>query len=104
MTQMTEYAHLTLQLSAAQLAAARKESAVTSLPLDGTILLRLTGLGVEQGDIDPKLMMSAQEHLQAIVDRLERDGVHEEELPDLIIKLRQLSEYATTRKIPMDPW
>jgi hypothetical protein len=38
-----------------------------------------------------------------IADRLERDGVFEEDLPDLIFKLRQLSEYPTTRLIPTDP-
>lgn len=99
---MTDYAHLSLTLSDDQLAAARAEAAVTSLPLDGTILLRLVDLGISQGQIDPASMMSAHEHLSAIADKLERNGVHEDELPDLIVKLRQLSEYATTRLIPMD--
>lgn len=101
---MTDYANLRLTLSMDQLATAKAESAATSLPLDGTVLLHLTDLGVQQGDIDPASMMSAHEHLQAIADRLERDGAFEDDLPDLIIKLRQLSEYATTRKIPMDPF
>lgn len=101
---MTNYANLHLQLSSDQLSAAQAESAATSLPLDGTILLQLVDLGVSQGDIDPASMMSAQQHLSAIADRIERDGVFEEDLPDLIAKIRLLSEYATTRPIPMDPW
>lgn len=101
---MTDYAHLRLTLPAAELAAARKESAATSLPLDGTILLQLVDLGIQQGDIDPSAMLSAHEHLQAIANRLERDGVFEEDLPDLIAKIRMLSEYATTRLVPMDPY
>lgn len=48
-------------------------------------------------------MISAREHLAEIADKLERDGVFEDDLPDLIAKIRQLSEYATTRRIPMDP-
>ena len=75
-----------------------------SLPLDGTILLRLVDLGIRQGDIDPSSMMSAQEHLSAIAYKIERDGVHENDIPDLVIKLRQISEYATTRLVPMEPY
>lgn len=92
---MTDHAHLHLTLSDDQLAAAKAESAATSLPLDGTILLRLIDLGVSQGKIDPLSMMSAQEHLQSIADKLERDGIHDSDLPDLIAKIRQLSEYAS---------
>lgn len=101
---MTDFAHLHLTLSNDQLAAAQAESDATSLPLDGTILLGIVDLGVQQGDIDPAAMMSAQEHLSAIADRLERDGIFESDVPDLIAKLRMLSEFATTRQIPMDPW
>lgn len=99
---MNDCAHIHLSLSDEQFATAQAESAETSLPLDGIILLRLVDLGVEQGQIDPNGMMRAQEHLSAIADKLERDGVHEDDLPELTIKLRQLSEYATTRPVPMD--
>lgn len=101
---MTDYAHLHLTLSIDQLTAAQAEAAATSLPLDGTVLLQFVDLGIKQGDIDPASMMSAQQHLSAIADKLERDGVHENDVPDLIFRLRQLSEYATTRLVPMDPY
>lgn len=99
-----EYSLLRIDLSDDELAAARADAAAASLPLDGAILTRIVGMGLQEGHLQDEVLMSAQQHLAAMADRIERDGISDVDVVDVIAKLRILSQFATTRLVPVDPY
>lgn len=99
-----EYSLLQIDLTDDELAAARADAAAASLPLDGVILTPIVAEGIETGQLADQVLMSAQQHLVAMADKIERHGIDDDDVFDVVAKLRILSQYATTRIVPVDPY
>ncbi len=100
---MTEYAHLEVDLEPEMEAEIKAEAKAMKLPENGVLLMKLLGMGIADGTIDPANLMSAQDLLAAMADKIEQDGVHEDNVFDLVAKLRILSLFATTAPVPVRP-
>lgn len=101
---MSDYSQLEIRLDADTEARIRAEAEDMALPEDGVVLMAILNIGIQNGTVDPSKLMSAQEHMRAMADRIEADGVRDADVFDIVAKLRILSSFATTELVPVDPY
>ena len=80
----------------------RKKSEITSLPEDGLYLLDAIEKAVSLGKVDADDMLSGQDILIAIAEKLENEGDNPAVRTELVEKIRLMSDYATTRLVPIE--
>lgn len=99
-----EYSQIEMTLDAETEARIKVEAEEMGLPENGVLLMTILEMGIQKGTVDPNNLMSAQEHMLAMADRIEANGVRDEDVFDIVAKLRILSSYATTQLVPVDPY
>ena len=93
---------LKVNISAEEAEELRLQSALTTLPEDGIYLLNAIDKAVKLGTIDKNDMLSGQDMLIAIAEKLENEGRDPSVLADMINNIRLMSDYATTRLVPIE--
>lgn len=101
---MSDYAQLKVQLDSATAEKVKAEAENMGMPEDGVLLMTLLEMGIQDGTVDDANLMSAQEHLIAMADKIEANGMNEADVPNLVAKIRILSAFATTQLVPVDPY
>ena len=101
---MADFAELRVTLDDEAARRVRAEAAEMGLPEEGVLMMSLLEASIRNGTVADEGLMSAQEHIGAMADKIEANGVAEDELGDLVAKLRILSLYATTQVVPVDPY
>lgn len=101
---MSDYAQLKVQMDSATAEKVKAEAENMGMPEDGVLLMTLLEMGIQDGTVDDANLMSAQEHLVAMADKIEADGVNEADVSNLVAKIRILSAFATTQLVPVDPY
>ncbi len=101
---MSDYAQLKVQLDSATAEKVKAQAENMGMPEDGVLLMTLLEMGIQDGTVDDTNLMSAQEHLIAMADKIEADGVNEADVSNLVAKIRILSAFATTQLVPVDPY
>lgn len=76
-------------------------SKITSIPEDGLLLLDIFEDRVKDGLVDPVTMLSGQDLLLSIAEKLEYDGSDEAVRAEMIDAIKLMSVYATTRLVPI---
>lgn len=99
---MSEIMSLKVNISAEEAEALRKKSEITSLPEDGIYLMDAIDEAVKQGIVSADDMLSGQDLLIAIAEKLEFEGDNAEVRALLVEKLKLASDYATTRLVPIE--
>jgi len=99
---MSEIMALKVNFSAEQAEELRKKSEITSLPEDGIYLMDAIDEAVKKGTVSADDMLSGQDLLIAIAEKFEQDGDNAEVRAVLIEKLKLMSDYATTRLVPIE--
>jgi hypothetical protein len=93
---------LKVNISAEEAEELRLQSALTTLPEDGIYLLNAIDEAVKIGTVDKNDMLSGQDMLIAIAEKLENEGRDPSVLADMIKNIRLMSDYATTRLVPIE--
>lgn len=93
---------LKVNISAEEAEELRLQSALTTLPEDGIYLLNAIDEAVKLGTVDKSDMISGQDMLIAIAEKLETEGRDPSVLADMINTIRLMSYYATTRLVPIE--
>ncbi|KAB2673630.1 hypothetical protein [Brucella tritici] len=93
---------LKVNISAEEAEELRLQSALTTLPEDGIYLLNVIDEAVSRGTVDKNDMISGQDMLIAIAEKLENEGHNPAVRAELVNKLRLTSYYATTRLVPVE--
>jgi hypothetical protein len=75
----------------------------TGMPEQGVFMLVGVERAIQNGDIDPKTMLSGQDMLNAIAEKLELEGDNPKVVEAMTDKLRALSYFATTHLVPVTP-
>lgn len=101
---MQEYSQLEIKLDADTEARIKAEAEEMGLPENGVLLMTILEMGIQKGTVDPATLMSAQDHILAMADRIEANGVRDDDVFDIVAKLRILSSFATTQLVPVDPY
>lgn len=99
---MSEITSLKVKMSAKEVEELKLQSALTTLPEDGVYLLNAIDKAVELGEVDKSEMISGQDMLIAIAEKLEKEGHNPAVRAELVNKLRLTSYYATTRLVPVE--
>jgi len=99
---MSNITALKVTISAEEAEELRQKSEITSLPEDGIYLMDAIDEAVKQGTVSADDMLSGQDLLIAIAEKLEHEGDSAEVRALLIEKLRLMSDYATTRLVPIE--
>ncbi len=99
---MSEIMALKVNISAEKAEELRKKSEITSLPEDGIYLMDAIDEAVKKGTVSADDMLSGQDLLIAIAEKFEQDGDNAEVRAVLIEKLKLMSDYATTRLVPIE--
>lgn len=76
-------------------------SKITSLPVVGLHILDVTDEFVEQGLIKKETMLSGQDLLIALAEKLEYQGDDEKIRSDIVDAIKLMSNYVTTRLVPI---
>ena len=92
---------LKYKISAKEAEELRLQSALTTLPEDGLYLMNAIDKAIDQGLVNKEEMLSGQDMLLAIAEKLENEGNNPDVVSDIITKLRLMSVYATTRLVPV---
>lgn len=79
----------------------RETAEETGLPAEGVLTLAATEKAIANGDLDPSDMLSGQDMLIAIAEKLDEQGKDPEFASQMADKLRALSYYATTHLVPV---
>lgn len=93
---------LKVNISAEEAEELRKKSEITSLPEDGIYLMDAIDEAVKKGTVSADDMLSGQDMLIAIAEKLELEGDNAEVRAHMIENLRLMSDYATTRLVPIE--
>lgn len=93
---------LKVNISAEEAEELRKKSEITSLPEDGIYLMDAIDEAVKKGTVSADDMLSGQDLLIAIAEKLELEGDNPEVRALMIENLRLMSDYATTRLVPIE--
>jgi len=93
---------LKVNISAEEAEELKAQSEITSLPEDGIYLLNAIDKAVKLGTVDKNDMISGQDMLIAIAEKLENEGHNPAVRAELVDKLRLTSYYATTRLVPVE--
>lgn len=93
---------LKVNISAEEAEELKLQSALTTLPEDGIYLLNAIDEAVKIGAVDKNDMISGQDMLIAIAEKLENEGHNPAVRAELVDKLRLTSYYATTRLVPVE--
>ncbi|MCX2696251.1 hypothetical protein [Ochrobactrum chromiisoli] len=80
----------------------KTQSEITSLPEDGLYLLSAIEKAVSLGTVNADDMLSGQDMLIAIAEKLENESDNPAVLAELVEKIRLMSDYATTRLVPIE--
>jgi hypothetical protein len=72
-------------------------------PEQGVFMLVSIQRAIENGDLDPATMLSGQDMLNAIAEKLELEGDDPKVVEAMTDKLRALSYFATTHLVPVTP-
>lgn len=99
---MSEIVALKVNISAEEAKELRKKSEITSLPEDGIYLMDAIDEAVKKGTVSADDMISGQDMLIAIAEKLEFEGDNAEVRALMIENLRLMSDYATTRLVPIE--
>lgn len=99
---MSEIMALKVNISAEKAEELRKKSEITSLPEDGIYLMDAIDEAVKKGTVSANDMLSGQDLLIAIAEKFEQDGDNAEVRAVLVEKLKLMSDYATTRLLPIE--
>lgn len=99
---MSNITALKINILAEEAEELRKKSEITSLPEDGIYLMDAIDEAVKKGTVSADDMLSGQDLLIAIAEKLELEGDNPEVRALLIEKLRLMSDYATTRLVPIE--
>lgn len=99
---MSKIMALRVNISVEEAEELRKKSEITSLPEDGIYLLDAIDEAVKKGTVSADDMLSGQDLLIAIAEKLELEGDSADVRAHLIDKLRLMSDYATTRLVPIE--
>lgn len=91
-----------VNIRAAEAEELKRQSEITSLPEDGLYLLDAIEKAVKLGTVDADDMISGQDMLIAIAEKLENEGRDPSVLADMINNIRLMSDYATTRLVPIE--
>ncbi|MEN3145344.1 hypothetical protein ABDF71_25460 [Ochrobactrum sp. WV_118_8] len=93
---------LKVNISAEEAEELRKKSEITSLPEDGIYLMDAIDEAVKKGTVSADDMLSGQDMLIAIAEKLEQEGDNPEVRALMVENLRLMSDYATTRLVPIE--
>ncbi len=99
---MSEIMALKVNISDEEAKELRKKSELTSLPEDGIYLMDAIDEAVKRGTVNADDMLSGQDLLIAIAEKLENESDNPEVVASLIDKIRLMSDYATTRLVPIE--
>lgn len=99
---MSNITALKVNISAEEAEELRKKSEITSLPEDGIYLMDAIDEAVKKGTVSADDMLSGQDLLIAIAEKFKFEGDNAEVRTLLIEKLRLMSDYATTRLVPIE--
>lgn len=99
---MSQITSLKVKISASEAEELKHQAEITSLPEDGIYLLNAIDKAIELGEVREEDMISGQDMLIAIAEKLESDKSNPEVVADLIGKIRLMSYYATTRLVPIE--
>jgi hypothetical protein len=99
---MSQITALKVKISAEEAEDLKSQSEITSLPEDGLYLLSAIEQAVRLGTVNANDMISGQDMLIAIAEKLENEGDNPEVVANLIDKIRLMSDYATTRLVPIE--
>lgn len=78
-----------------------EKSKTTSLPVVGLHILEVTEESVDQGLIEKDTMISGQDMLIALAEKLEYQGDDEVIRSDIVDAIKLMSNYVTTRLVPI---
>ncbi len=98
---MSNITALKVNISAEEAEELRRKSEITSLPEDGIYLMDAIDEAVKKGTVSADDMLSGQDMLIAIAEKLEQEGGNAEVRALMIENLRLMSDYATTRLVPI---
>lgn len=93
---------LKVNISAEEAEELKLQSALTTLPEDGIYLLNAIDKAMEMGTVDKNDMISGQDMLIAIAEKLENESDNPEVVAELIDKIRLMSDYSTKRLVPIE--
>jgi len=99
---MSEITSLKVKMSAKEVEELQLQASLTTLPEDGLYLLNAIDEAVKIGTVDKNDMISGQDMLIAIAEKLENEGHNPAVRAELVDKLRLTSYYATTRLVPVE--
>lgn len=99
---MSKIMALKVNISAEDAEELRKKSEITSLPEDGIYLMNAIDEAIKKGTVSADDMISGQDMLIAIAEKLEFEGDNAEVRALMIENLRLMSDYATTRLVPIE--
>ncbi|MEN3142313.1 hypothetical protein ABDF71_09885 [Ochrobactrum sp. WV_118_8] len=99
---MSQITALKVKISAEEAEELKTQSEITSLPEDGLYLLSAIEKAVSLGTVNADDMISGQDMLIAIAEKLENEGHNPAVRAELVDKLRLTSYYATTRLVPVE--
>lgn len=91
-----------VNISAAEAEELKSQSEITSLPEDGLYLLDAIEKAVKLGTVNADDMISGQDMLIAIAEKLENESDNPAVRAELVEKIRLMSDYATTRLVPIE--
>lgn len=98
-----KYVSLDFDMDSETAAKARETAEETGLPVEGVLTLAATEKAIQNGDLDPTDMLSAQDMLIAIAEKLDEHCADPEYVAQMADKLRALSNYSTTHLVPVTP-
>ncbi|SPL65059.1 hypothetical protein [Ochrobactrum soli] len=91
-----------VNISAEEAEELKLQASLTTLPEDGIYLLNAIDKAVKLGTVDKNDMLSGQDMLIAIAEKLENEGDNPVVRTELVEKIRLMSDYATTRLVPIE--
>lgn len=91
-----------VNISAEEAEELKLQASLTTLPEDGIYLLNAIDKAVKLGTVDKNDMLSGQDMLIAIAEKLENEGDNPVVRTELVENIRLMSDYATTRLVPIE--
>lgn len=98
---MNEFVKLSGEVSDEMRAKIKETAEECGLPEKGVLVLVATQQAIDDGSINADELLSGQDMITAIADRLDDVSNDPEAISDLADKLRLISVYATTHLIPV---
>lgn len=96
-----KYVSIEYDMDAETATKAQEAAEEMGMSLEGFLTVSATEQAIRNGDLDPADMLSAQDMLIAIAEKLDEQGNDPAFVSQMADKLRALSYYATTHLVPV---